>query len=50
MLIKNGAAMENSMVVLKELSTELAYKPAIPLLGIDAKELKSGMNISTSCS
>ena len=33
--------MENSMEVSKKLKVELPYDPAIPLLGIDLKEMKS---------
>ncbi|KAF0884359.1 LORF2 protein, partial [Crocuta crocuta] len=35
--------LENSMVLLKKLKIELLYDPTIPLLGIYAKELKSGI-------
>ena len=35
------ATVEN-MEVLKKLKTELSYDPEIPLLGIYAKEMKSG--------
>ena len=45
----SAAAMENSMVVSqkikhrkKNLNTELPNDPAIPLLGINLKELKAG--------
>ena len=34
------ATMENTVVFLKKLETELSYNPAIPLLGIHTKETK----------
>ena len=34
--------MENSMVVLKKLKTELPHDPAIPILGIYPKAMKAG--------
>lgn len=37
----NGTAtLENNLVVLKKLNIELLYNPAVPLLGIDPKDLK----------
>lgn len=41
--IVNGAtAMENVWQFLKKLKTESSYDPAIPLLSIYSKELKTG--------
>lgn len=34
------ATLENNLVVLKKLNTELPYDPAVPLLGTDPKDLK----------
>ena len=33
--------MDNTMVILKTLKMELPYDPAVPLVGIYAKEMKS---------
>ena len=40
--IKCAATVENGMVVPKILNIELPYDLAIPLLGINLKELKAG--------
>ena len=43
--MKTGAAtMENSMEILKKLKMEISYDPAIPLLGIYPKNLKSAIH------
>ena len=38
----SAATVENSMVSSKKLNMELPQDPAIPLLGIDPKDLKAG--------
>jgi hypothetical protein len=39
--------MENSVEILQKPKMELPYDPAIPLLGIDLKECKSGYSKDT---
>jgi len=46
----SAAAMENSLVILKKLKIELPYDSAIPLLGIDSKELKASTQINVRTS
>ena len=46
----SAAAMENSLVILKKLKIELPYDSAIPLLGIDSKELKASTQINVHTS
>ena len=48
----DAATMKNSMEVPQKIRTGLPYNPAIPLLGVYPKELKSESqrDISTCCS
>ena len=41
------ATMENSVEILKNLQIELPYDPAIPLLGIHTKEIRSERDMCT---
>src|SRR3712207_9174434 len=45
--VKCCGRVGNSLVVIKKFKIELSYDPAIPLLGIYPKELKTNVQMST---